>query len=298
MSKISTLIFNGANHYVTSPYGKRNAISTSAGTTASFHNGTDYGTNGKKIAQYAIEDGYVFAAAKASDGANYVWVIYPRIKKAFLHYHLDSYKVKAAQTVKKGTLLGYTGKTGKATGIHLHLGIRDLAKLSAAQIKSMTWDALRSCSYVDPEKVSYTAPTAASNSFKAFTGYVTADVLNVRSGAGTPYKVIGKLKKGAAVTVSGQSGDWYSIKYNGSTAYVSKQYISKTKPTAYYKKYSGKSTQIDEVFKAIGVPAEYIGKWSRRKPIAKANGINSYIGTASQNSKLIDLAKKGKLIKP
>lgn len=161
MSAISKKIFNGANHYVTSPYGKRKTISTSAGSTASFHYGTDYGTNGKKIAQYAIEDGYVFAAQRAKDSALYVWIVYPRIKKAFLHYHLDSYKVRAGQSVKSGTLLGYTGKTGKATGVHLHLGIRDLTRLNDNQIKHMTWALLRSCAYIDPEKLYYTAPSAS-----------------------------------------------------------------------------------------------------------------------------------------
>ena len=161
MSVISKKIFNGANHYITSPYGRRKTISTSAGSTASFHYGTDYGTNGKKLPQYAIEDGYVFDAQRAKDRALYVWVIYPRIKKAFLHYHLDSYKVRAGQSVKSGILLGYTGKTGKATGVHLHLGIRDLTHLSDSQIKHMTWELLRSCAYIDPEKLYYTAPSAS-----------------------------------------------------------------------------------------------------------------------------------------
>lgn len=129
MSKISELIFKGAEHYITSSYGKRSVISTSAGTTSSFHYGVDYGTNSKKLAQYAIEDGTVLSCGKdtAANGyALFVWVSYPRIGKKFLHYHLDSISVKKGQTVKKGTLLGYTGKTGKATGIHLHLGMKDL----------------------------------------------------------------------------------------------------------------------------------------------------------------------------
>ena len=37
---------------------------------------------------------------------------------------------------------------------------------------------------------------------------------------------------------------------------------------------------------------------SFRKKIAKANGIKNYTGTAKQNSKLLKLMKKGKLIKP
>lgn len=189
MSKISDLIFKNAKHYITSPYGARNTISTSAGKTSSFHNGTDYGTNGKKLPQYAIEDGYVFAAQTASDGAKYVWVIYPRIKLAFLHYHLDTIRVKAGDKVKKGTKLGTTGKTGKATGIHLHLGIRPLTNLTAAQVKAMTWALLRSCAYTDPEKVNYTAPSVAvsKNKYETGTYTVSADLLNVRTGAGTSY---------------------------------------------------------------------------------------------------------------
>lgn len=160
MSKISNLIFNGEDHKLSSPFGNRGVISTSAGSTASFHSGADYSTGGKKIAQYAIEDGYVFAAAKSNlDGALYVWVIYPRINKAFLHYHLDSITCKSGQAVKKGTLIGYTGKTGKATGIHLHLGVRDLANLTPSQIKSMNWTLIRKSNYIDAEKLTYTPPT-------------------------------------------------------------------------------------------------------------------------------------------
>lgn len=126
MSKVTNIIFNGKEHYITSPYGTRGVLSTAAGKTAPFHYGTDYGTNGKKLAQYAIEDGKILSCGKASDGANFVWVEYPRINKKLLHYHLDRISVRTGQSVKRGTLLGYTGKTGKATGVHLHLAVKDL----------------------------------------------------------------------------------------------------------------------------------------------------------------------------
>lgn len=228
MSKISDLIFKNAKHYITSPYGARNTISTSAGKTSSFHNGTDYGTNGKKLPQYAIEDGYVFAAQTASDGAKYVWVIYPRIKLAFLHYHLDTISVKAGDEVKKGTKLGTTGKTGKATGIHLHLGIRPLTDLTDAQVTAMTWALLRSCSYTDPEKVNYTAPSVA---------------------------------------------------------------VSKA---IYFPKYEGKSVSIVEGLKAVKADTSF----TYRARIAKANGIKAYVGTAKQNTAMLVLLKKGRLMKP
>lgn len=66
---------------------------------------------------------------------------------------------------------------------------------------------------------------------------------------------------------------------------------------AYYKKYTGTFGQIDTVLKAIGVSSKYYGSWQKRKPLAKKNGIDSYTGTAAQNTKLISLAKKGKLKK-
>lgn len=148
MSKISDLIFNGEKHYITSPFGSREPISTKAGTTGKGHNGTDYGTNGKKIPQYAIEDGTIYHAATDKYGAKYVKVDYPRINKRFYHWHLDSISVKRGQKVTKGTLLGYTGQTGLATGVHLHLGIIDL--------KNET--------YIDPEQYAkeYTEPSAAA----------------------------------------------------------------------------------------------------------------------------------------
>lgn len=171
MSKISNIIFNGQPHYITSGYGQRAVIATSAGSTSSFHYGTDYGTNNKKLAQYAIEDGTVLSCGRASDGANYIWVKYPRINKKFLHYHLDSISVKNGQSVKKGTLLGYTGMTGKATGIHLHLGIKDLS----------------TDSYEDPEKfaASYNADEYKTGLYK-----VTASLLRVRKGPSTSYRYL------------------------------------------------------------------------------------------------------------
>lgn len=241
MSTLSNLIFHDASHYVTSKFGKRASISTSAGTTASFHSGTDYGTNGKKIAQYAIEDGSILSCGKASDGALYVWVSYPRLKVKMLHYHLDSITVKAGQIVNKDTLLGYTGKTGKATGIHLHLGIK---RLSGGD-------------YIDPEKWSkdeYTAPPkktsttstattkktaseAAQSKSNSLAGtYKTTANLNVRNGAGTSKKILVTIPKGTAVenygyytNVSGTKWLYVQFTYKGVTytGFASSKYLKK-----------------------------------------------------------------------
>lgn len=67
-----------------------------------------------------------------------------------------------------------------------------------------------------------------------------------------------------------------------------------TVTSKYYKQYTGKSTSLVDALKSIGATSTY----AYRKKIAKANGIKAYIGTASQNTKLLNLLKKGKLIKP
>ena len=156
MSKISNLIFKNASHKVTSNYGWRKVISTSAGNTSSFHNGTDYGTYGKKLAQYAIENGTILSCGTDKLGGKFVWVKYPRLNVKMLHYHLSSVNCKTGQSVSRGTLLGYTGMTGKATGIHLHLSIYDLSK---------------GC-YANPERFNYTEPnTSSSTNFLGERGY-------------------------------------------------------------------------------------------------------------------------------
>ena len=53
-----------------------------------------------------------------------------------------------------------------------------------------------------------------------------SDSLNVRSGAGTSYSVIGSLKNGTSVEIVGTSGNWYKIKYGNGYGYVSKDYIT------------------------------------------------------------------------
>lgn len=68
-------------------------------------------------------------------------------------------------------------------------------------------------------------------------------------------------------------------------------------PSPYYPKYTGTSGSIDVVFKAIGVPSQYIGHYSKRRPIAEANGIKKYTGSMNQNTALVKLAKKGTLKK-
>lgn len=63
--------------------------------------------------------------------------------------------------------------------------------------------------------------------------------------------------------------------------------------TSYYKKYTGSSVSLVDALKSVGVDSSM----TNRKKIAKANGISNYTGTSSQNTKLLNLLKQGKLKK-
>lgn len=127
ISKISDLTFKGKDNYITQNYSSK-------------HKAVDYGTNRKKIPQYALEDGKVTNVYKDSYGANVVKIYYPRIDKTFTYAHLDKVYVKKNQLVNSNTQIGTTGMTGNATGIHLHLAIYDN----------------KTKKYIDPEQYSKT----------------------------------------------------------------------------------------------------------------------------------------------
>ena len=118
--KLVSKIFKRDDWYITSKFGKRNCPFHGS----EFHYGVDYGTNTQKWPLYAIEDGYVHCVKKSNKGyGNYVWIRYPRINISLMYAHMDRIKCKKGDRVTAGTLIGYTGKSGNATGIHLHLGM-------------------------------------------------------------------------------------------------------------------------------------------------------------------------------
>ncbi len=135
-------IFKNEDIYITSKFGNR-TYTLNGKQISDFHNGVDYGTNLKKLPQYAIEKGKIRSIGKGNSSGNYIYVDYPRLNKTFFHAHLDSISVKQGQAVDNNTILGYTGMTGNSTGIHLHLGMFNADKW-------LKWEDVEK--YVYPEK--------------------------------------------------------------------------------------------------------------------------------------------------
>ena len=84
--------------------------------------------------------------------------------------------------------------------------------------------------YVSSQYVSVNTSSDASSSSASTqnkVGTVTASSsLNIRSGAGTNYSIIGSLPSKASVQILEALNGWYKIKYNNLTGYVSSQYVS------------------------------------------------------------------------
>ena len=58
--------------------------------------------------------------------------------------------------------------------------------------------------------------------------YKAKDIVNVRSGTGTSFSSLGKLKKNQTLTVKKKVGNWYQITFNGKTGYVADWYVTVT----------------------------------------------------------------------
>lgn len=107
---------------VTSPRGNRvlNGIEE-------YHGGLDLVALDEDKSVYAIADGVIGAVPYESLGfGRYVRQLLPDGRRIYYaHLKYDSAVVKAGQTVKVGDKLGEMGSTGKSTGAHTHLELRD-----------------------------------------------------------------------------------------------------------------------------------------------------------------------------
>jgi murein DD-endopeptidase MepM/ murein hydrolase activator NlpD len=105
--------------WVSSPFGYRIDPYTGRRT---FHRGIDIATNfGNPVA--AAADGSVTEATDDKFYGNTVIISHGN-GVVTQYCHLEKYVVKPGQKIRRGDILGYVGKTGKALGPHLHYEVR------------------------------------------------------------------------------------------------------------------------------------------------------------------------------
>ena len=84
--------------------------------------------------------------------------------------------------------------------------------------------------YVRLSDGSSTTPTPPAETAATGYGYVVncKTSVNVRSGAGTSYSIIGTAPKSQVYQILGRSGDWYKVQYNATTVgYIYNNYFAK-----------------------------------------------------------------------
>lgn len=190
------------------------------------HNGIDYGIpNGTPV--NAAAAGTVSQVSFENGGyGNYVKLAHQDGSKTFYTYyaHLASAAVTAGQKVKAGQRIGYSNNTGASTGPHLHFGLKIDGENPAYK------------GYVDPMPyfasggtTAPESPTSAEQpvyvSLPDLKFEVTFETLNVRSGPGVEYPIIGQIGKGAAFTskklssrsvwVEVEPGKWCALQFEG-----------------------------------------------------------------------------------
>lgn len=123
---------------VTCPYGKRGTM-----WSGGFHKGIDFGTPiGTPVV--AMVPGVVQNVSWGRAFGNHIVVKNDKFANGsaglFAGYcHLSKLKVSPGQRVKKGQIIGWTGKSGNVTAAHLHVEIQ----------KGLSWNTYRS---VNPDK--------------------------------------------------------------------------------------------------------------------------------------------------
>lgn len=128
MTKIYAVVVK--NPKITSGYGKRvHPIYKDI----RMHNGIDLVSKNKDKNLYAFADGYVQKVVTGKDKAttgygNYIWVRYPSYDLSLIYAHCEKVYLKKGDKVTKGTIVAKMGRTGAATGVHLHLGMTRIGK--------------------------------------------------------------------------------------------------------------------------------------------------------------------------
>lgn len=184
------------------------------------HNGIDFGVpNGTPV--LAAANGSVDKVSFEDGGyGNYVKLKHVDGSSTYYTYyaHLMQANVSAGQTLQVGAVIGYSNNTGASTGPHLHFGLR----------KSDTSGSYKG--YIDP--LPYLSGQAVTDeelpgavALPDMQFEVLIKELNVRSGPGINFSLVGKVKKGKVLTakrlysegawIEIEPGKWCAVTFGG-----------------------------------------------------------------------------------
>ena len=205
----------------------------------------------------------------------------------------DISNLYVGKVIKQGEVYYSQGSWGNATGDHIHLAVGKGKFTGSGWYKNSYgyWcinnqiDVYKGLFLYDKVKVinglynwvkTSTFTTSSDNNVETYT-VVKGDTLwSIAKRFGTTVDELVRLN---------------NIK-NRNLIYVG-QVLKIKGNVGYYPKYTGNTISIVDALKSVGVNSSY----DNRSNIARKNGIINYIGSASQNLRLLQLLKEGKLIK-
>lgn len=137
-------------------------------------------------------------------------------------------------------------------------------------------------------------PTTSSTSNKSNGTYTGGSIIDYLNSIGVDSSFANRKKLAKANGISNYTGTASQNTKLLNLLRSGKNTTTKTtSSTKYYPKYTGKSSSIVDALKSLNITSSF----SNRRTIAKKNGISLYLGTQSQNKKLLNLLKNGKLVK-
>lgn len=170
---------------------------------------------------YAPIGGECVSASWMGDYGNLIILWHEEYGVYTFYAHCADMNVWEGKTVYAGDVIGHVGSTGNSYGNHLHFGICD----SLLGGYPDPW-------YYDPLTFfTYDFPDEECNCTEDYAGiYVTKGVdtyLNIRSGHGSGFSVIGQIYPNTDITVTKSDGTWAHIEYNGISGFCAMEFIEK-----------------------------------------------------------------------
>jgi uncharacterized protein YraI len=142
--------------------------------------------------------------------------------------HMSRYGVERGDTVSGGEVIGYVGSSGNSTGPHLHFEVRRWR--SKQYLPGSGGDRVtqgRGIAHTYPGLSSTTGGENAPATTDGLTSMrVTASVLNVRTGPGAGYRLLGAVRRDQVYVATESQGGWYRIWYDGRQGWANGGHLS------------------------------------------------------------------------
>lgn len=108
-------------------------------------------------------------------------------------------------------------------------------------------------------------------------GVTTTSTLSVRSGAGINYAILGSIKSGTKVIITGKTNNFYKITYNGKISFISAQYVKITaKPVVVITQYGVTTTSTLSVRSGAGTNYAILGSMKSGTKVIMTGKINNF----------------------